>query len=269
MTQSDNIKEFLKYASPRLDYIEHCMEKMALQKAVRRFAGKPGARMFSYKNVAKHAPKGSPGAPGGTVNGRYAKQHAAQSAALSEQLMGKKEYAAAVDKLVQAGYNPTQAARIVQNKLAKGLKTNKQLGAVPETMEQVRGAAGTVRPVKYKQPVRNTSTSSTSGKASDAASNAANTAGSEPGMWDNITAWMKEHPYLTAGGGLAAGAAGGAGVGYGLGHGSGQQDGAQTAQRYYELRAALDRQRLRQTNDSFFSRLTNLFGTGDLSGLIG
>jgi hypothetical protein len=266
MTQSDNIKEFLKYASPRLDYIEHCMEKIALQKAVRRFAGKPGARMFSYKNVAKHAPKGSPGTPGGTVNARYAKQHAAQSAALSEQLMGKKEYAAAVDKLIQAGYNPTQAARIVQNKLAKGLKSNKQLGAVPETMEQVRSASGTVRPVKYKQPVRNTSTS---GKASDAASNAANTAGSEPGMWGNITAWAKEHPYLTVGGGVAAGAAAGGGLGYGLGHGAGQQDGAQTAQRYYELRDALDRQRLRQTNDSFLSRLANLFGTGELSNMIG
>lgn len=30
MTQSDNIKEFLKYASPRLDYIFNCMEKQAL-----------------------------------------------------------------------------------------------------------------------------------------------------------------------------------------------------------------------------------------------
>ena len=30
MTRSDNIKEFLKYASPRLDYIDHCMEKQAL-----------------------------------------------------------------------------------------------------------------------------------------------------------------------------------------------------------------------------------------------
>jgi len=265
MTQSDNIVEFLKYASPRLDYIEHCMEKQAIQKAVRRFAGKPGARMFSYKNVAKHAPKGSPGAPGGTVNARYAKQHAAQSAALSEQLMGKKEYAAAVDKLVQAGYNPTQAARIVQNKLAKGLKSHKQLGAVPETMEQVRSAAGTVRPVKYKQPVRNTSTS---GKASDAAKEVADAA-SEPGMWNNITAWMKEHPYLTVGGGVAAGAAGGAGIGYGIGNGSGRQEGSQIAQRYYELREALDRQRLQRANDSFLSRLGNLFGTGDLSGLIG
>lgn len=30
MTQSDNIKEFLKYASPRLDYIYSCMEKQAV-----------------------------------------------------------------------------------------------------------------------------------------------------------------------------------------------------------------------------------------------
>lgn len=30
MTRSDNIKEFLKYASPRLDYIFNCMEKQAL-----------------------------------------------------------------------------------------------------------------------------------------------------------------------------------------------------------------------------------------------
>ena len=33
MTQSDNIKEFLKYASPRLDYIFNCMEKQALSPA--------------------------------------------------------------------------------------------------------------------------------------------------------------------------------------------------------------------------------------------
>lgn len=269
MTQSANIVEFLKYASPRLDYIEHCMEKMALQKAVRRFAGKPGARMFSYKTVAKHAPKGSPGTPGGTVNVRYAKQHAEQSTALSEQLMGKKEYAAAVDNLVQAGYNPTQAARIVQKKLAKGLKSSKQLGAVPETMKQVRSAAGTIRPVKYKHPVKNTS-GQVNNAANTGAANANDAANAaEPGMWDNITAWMKEHPYLTVGGGVAAGAAGGAGIGYGIGNGSGRQEGSQIAQRYYELREALDRQRLQQANGSFLSRLGNLFGTGDLSGLIG
>ena len=33
MTQSDNIKEFLKYASPRLDYIFNCMEKQAVSSA--------------------------------------------------------------------------------------------------------------------------------------------------------------------------------------------------------------------------------------------
>jgi hypothetical protein len=262
MTQSDNIKEFLKYASPRLDYIEHCMEKRAIQNAVRRFAGKPGKRMFSYKNVAKHAPKGSPGTPGGTVNARYAKQYAEQSAALSKELMGKKEYAAAVDKLVQAGYNPTQAARIVQKKLAKGLKTNKQLGAVPETMEQVRSAAGTIRPVKYKHPVSNNS-----GKVSDTASNAANSDGS--GMLDGVKSWIAAHPYLTAGGATIAAGAGGTGLGYGLGHGTGQQEGAQTAQRYYEMMMALDRARMRNANDSFLTRLANLFGTGELSNMIG
>lgn len=261
MTRSDKIIEFLKYASPRLDYIEHCMEKQAdILRSLVRAGGKPGRRVLSYNNVAKQAPKASPGTPGSMGNQRYAQQYANRNVAIAETLMGKKEYAAELKKLTDAGYNSAQANRIIQKRLSKGLKANKQLGKVPETMAQVRGAANNIQPVKYKHPVRKTS-----GKASGPASAGA----AEPGMWDNITAWMKEHPYLTVGGGVAAGAAGGAGIGYGVGSGSGIQEGSQIAQRYYAMREALQQQALRKTNDSFFARLGNLFGTGDLSNIIG
>lgn len=263
MTQSDNIKEFLKYASPRLDYIEHCMEKRAdILRSVARFAGKPGRRVLSYNNVVKQAPKASPGTPGSMGNRRYAQQYADRNVAIAETLMGKKEYAAELKKLTDAGYNSTEANRIIQKRLSKGLKANKQLGNVPETMAQVRGAATHIQPVKYKHPVRKTS-----GKASDTASNAANSDGS--GMLDGVKSWIAAHPYLTAGGATIAAGAGGTGLGYGLGHGAGQQDGAQTAQRYYEMMMALDRARMSNANDSFLTRLANLFGTGELSNMIG
>lgn len=262
MTQQ-HIEEFLKYASPRLDYIGYCMEKQAkpnLQKAVRLFAGKPGARLFSYKNVAKHAPKGSPGAPGGTVNKRYATQHAAQSAALAEQLMGKKEYAAEIDKLINKGYDSTQAARIVQNKLAKGLRSNKQLGAVPETMEQVRSAAGTIRPVKYEPPVRNTS-----GKASDVSK----AKDSESGVLRNLETWFKTHPYLSAAGTAAGGSALGTGLGYALGQSSGSDEATKKLHTYYAINEALRSNALRRANSDILARLANIFGMGELNNLIG
>lgn len=286
MTQSDKIIEFLKYASPRLDYIEHCMEKQALSptkalqaiKAFRARASTGAIDPSKYKRI------GALSKSVGKLKGKEKNQLNNVSGKLH-----KKYYDG---KYVKGDYS-----RVQQRAAAPSFEESyfNQYGRMPDadmvrqstvpapkapTWQDEFYARNGYLPEQHVNSSSNVSPAMLGAKKPAAGGNAAKpdaaNAGAanandaaEPGMWGNITAWAKEHPYLTVGGGVAAGAAAGGGLGYGLGHGAGQQDGAQTAQRYYELREALDRQRLRQTNDSFLSRLANLFGTGELSNMIG
>lgn len=307
MTRSDNIVEFLKYASPRLDYIAHCMEKQAVSparalRAIKAFRARAstgaidpskykrlgalsksvgklrGKEKNQLNNVAGKLHKKYH--DGKYIKGDYSRvQRRAAAPSFEEAYFN--QYGRMPDQdMINASAVPAAKPNFIPDNVSKTQAFNNALQKLdfeipgmprpgtgemlmrdaPQRAEAARKAFlnGTLNQPKPGHGILRP------GAPADAIKEVA-----EPGMWDNITAWMKEHPYLTVGGGVAAGAAGGAGVGYGIGNGSGRQEGSQIAQRYYELREALDRQRLQQANGSFLSRLGNLFGTGDLSGLIG
>ena len=296
MTRSDKIIEFLKYASPRLDYIEHCMEKQALSptkalqaiKAFRARASTGAIDPSKYKRLGalsksvgklrgkeKNQLNNVAGKlhkkyyDGKYVKGDYSRvQQRAAAPSVEEAYFNQYGYMPDQD-MINASVVPAAKPKVNVPMVGNDIPGMPRPGTgemimrdAPQRAEAARHAFlnGTLNQPKPGQGILRP------GAPADAIKEVA---ASEPGMWDNITAWMKEHPYLTAGGGLAAGAAGGAGVGYGVGSSSGKQEGSQIAQRYYELREALDRQLLQRTNDSFLSRLGNLFGAGDLSNLIG
>lgn len=339
MTRSDKIIEFLKYASPRLDYIEHCMEKQALSptralqaiKAFRARASTGAIDPSKYKRLGalsksvgklKGKEKNQLNNVAGKLHkkyydGKYVKgdysrvQQRAATPSVEEAFFN--QYGRMPDQdMINASTVPAAKPKVnvpmvgndipgmprpgTGEMLMRNVADNTAPNFIPDNVSKFNNALqkldfeipGMPRPGTGEMLMRDAPQRAEAarkaflndmlnphkpgqgilrpGAPADAIQEVA---ASEPGMWDNITAWMKEHPYLTAGGGLAAGAAGGAGVGYGVGSSSGKQEGSQIAQRYYELREALDRQRLQRTNDSFLSRLGNLFGAGDLSNLIG
>ena len=365
MTQSDNIKEFLKYASPRLDYIEHCMEKQALRTIARqvkkmpKFEQKRVARAIGNNNIVareldnvsditKHMNMPS-------ANRKYGREVMRDLIPNYDEAFQsiKKNYPQFSDKQIdrfirngrlasmKANLNPDymypSAARVShmnshfwrpeatkqlfdfspqpppsaksyplaltqQNKNnllpapasnrpkpttgrtaeyadvemyppnspeAKAFRKNKKAPEPvnAEVIDVGPGSASTVNiDVDAANALSNKAKHELAPKVSDAVDKTAKDA---PSWMSNVKDWMSAHPYLTVGGGIGAGLVGGAGLGYGLGHGAGQQDGAQIAQRYYQMMMALDRARMRNVNDSFLSRLANLFGTGELSNMIG
>ena len=308
MTQSANIIEFLKYASPRLDYIEHCMEKQAMSptralqaiKAFRARASTGAIDPSKYKrlgalsksvgklrgneknqlnNVAGKLHKKYH--DGKYIKGDYSRvQRRAAAPSFEESYFN--QYGRMPDQdMINASLAPAAKPNFIPDNVSKTQAFNNALQKLDADIPGMP-RQGTGELLMKDAPVREDAVRQDFLKGTlnqpkpghgilrpGAPADAIKEVGAEPGMWDNITAWMKEHPYLTVGGGVAAGAAGGAGIGYGVGSGSGRQEGSQIAQRYYELREALDRQRLQRTNDSFLSRLGNLFGAGDLSNLIG
>lgn len=285
MTQSANIIEFLKYASPRLDYIEHCMEKQALSparalQAVKAFRARSSQGLI---DPAKYKRLGSLSESIGKLADKEKNQLNNAAGKLHKKYYDGKYVKGDYSRVQQRAAAPSPDQAMIDASVVPAAKPKVNVPIVgndipgmprPGTGELLMRDAP-MREAAARQALLNGTLNAPKpgqgilrpGAPADAIKEVG--AASEPGMWDNITAWMKEHPYLTAGGGLAAGAAGGAGVGYGVGSSSGRQEGSQIAQRYYELREALDRQRLQRTNDSFLSRLGNLFGTGDLSSLIG
>ena len=318
MTRSDKIIEFLKYASPRLDYIEHCMEKQALSpqkvlpviKAFRARASKGTIDPSRYKRIGalSHATgklkgneKNQLNRVGGQLHkkyyggnytkGDYSKVKAKAKGSVSPEAAYLERYgympdmdmvnaSTATPKRVPTqrevegilglpqtprqgtgelllrnnGFDPRQAANTAMQNL------------IPEsTINNTLGAFGFPRPGTGEMLLRNAGKDAA--KASEDFAKVVEL--QDPTTADKIKSWITNHPYLALGGGVAAGAAGGAGIGYGVGSGSGIQEGSQIAQRYYAMREALQQQALRKTNDSFFARLGNLFGTGDLSNIIG
>lgn len=278
MTQSDNIVEFLSYASPRIDYIEHCMEKQAISAATviraaekarklartggRQSKGKltrltgsdnralrnaDGSLAFMYKDPSRNGVYRVIGDNSEGFGQKF----------LLDPRTGK------VTKTFDGYKNPHHS-----NLNGAGLPSQTNTYALGPVAPKANNTLGPVAP-KSNNVSGNVASKSnnTSGNVKKTNNNTA--ADTAPASATAVTNWIKRHPYMALGGGLAAGSAAGAGIGYGMGNSSGQQTGAATAQRYYELRAALDRQRLRQTNDSFLSRLGNLFGAGDLSNMIG
>lgn len=275
MTQSDNIVEFLSYASPRLDYIEHCMEKQAISAAT---------VIRAAEKARKLARAGGRQSKGKLTRLTGSNSRALRNADGSLAFMYKDPSRNGVYRVIGDSSEGFGQKFLLDPKTGKVTKTfdgyknlhHSNLNGAGLPSQPNTYALGPVAPKATNTlgPVAPKSTN-VSGNIASKSNNAAgnvktpnnNTAADTAATAS--TNWITRHPYMALGGGVAAGSAAGAGIGYGMGNSSGQQTGAATAQRYYELRAALDRQRLRQTNDSFLSRLGNLFGAGDLSNMIG
>lgn len=271
--QSERIKEFLKYASPRLDYIEQCMEKQALSPA--KIVG----------HIAKLRQSGRLSEAG---------KFKSSKKLLENQLPGKDFDQKLLELAVESRHNalnrktPTSGsladARTAglrrAEELAKGNSSSKipaginvdfsALTKYPAGSGSLIDArtAGLRRAealAKRAPEVDGTPKSKNAPKA-DAAQNAT-------GWWNdatkNVSDWVTAHPAIASAlTGVGGGALGG-GIGYGIGSGSGQQDGFDAASAYYKMREALQRHNLLAANDSILSRLANVFGGGDLSNLIG
>lgn len=275
--QSERIKEFLKYASPRLDYIEQCMEKQALSpaKIVGHIAKLRQSGRLSeagkFKSSKKLLENQLPGkdfdqkllelavASRHNALSRKAPTSGSLTDARTAGLRRAEELAKGNSSKIPAGINvdfstlnvfPTQGKRLVDSRTA-GLRRAEELA---KRAPEVDGTPKSKNAPKTDAP------------EPDAAPNAT-------GWWNdatkNVSDWVGKHPAITSAlTGVGGGALGG-GIGYGIGSGSGQQDGFDAASAYYKMREALQRHNLLAANDNILSRLANVFGGGDLSNLIG
>lgn len=109
------------------------------------------------------------------------------------------------------------------------------------------------------------------GKANASGKGGSNASGNADDIDDAAVAgnWFSRHPYWTAGAAAAGGLGAGSLIGYNSGNSTGRSEAAQALQQYYGMRESLQREALREANSSPLSRLANLFGTGELSNLIG
>lgn len=282
--QSERIKEFLKYASPRLEYIEHCMEKQAAPlpsffNTVRKFINSGQKLDNNFRGV---------------VNGSDLRTVLDPKFKLSKDLQ---EYAPEYNALVEffgpaakgstasniftqrAGKLPLYDRPLPDARTAGLLRAEELAKGVPVDFSSL-----SVFPTKGRQLVdartaglRRAEELSKRAPKTDATPEPKNApkadADNAKGWWDDFSKgvgdWAKEHPVLTPAitAGVAAPLAGG--IGYGIGHDSGFESGSSNAAAYWQMREALRNHQLRGVNSEFLTRLANLFGGGDLSRLIG
>lgn len=250
---SERIKEFLKYASPRLDYIEHCMEKQALSPA----------KIVGYLEKLRQS-------------GRLSQ--AGKFKATKKFLNDYKNY---IDE--DSSRHIIELAASHRNKVLNYNKAIKDRNAAAMNWYN---SYGTMPDDSLFPPLPNKPVFGAKDPKPAAAPKPTPTADPKPapkgdkpdadnakGWWDDFSkgvgTWAKEHPVLTPAitAGVAAPITGG--IGYGIGRDSGFESGSSNAAAYWQMREALRNHQLRGVNSEFLTRLANLFGGGDLSRLIG
>ena len=303
MTRSDNIKEFLKYASPRLDYIDHCMEKQALNAqtmlpVIKRYAGR-------LKTLKGDAP-----AIGAETRGvsAYRKSHGSADAILRRVTDGTMDLDGISDEDILKGIQDHIGARKdydygqLHEKLftsegtkyenfLRGLEPGNDLGkkaylfrfkkdllANPEIVAEATRRGVTpeefVRKLTehYASGFRGTPGENARGLRklfSELTPNKENSARiKDRGLMDSASDWAKAHPIATPSIAYGAGIASGVLPGYFSGKSSGKDDAWEKANAYYTMREYLRNESIRNANSSIMSRLANVFGGGDLNELI-
>lgn len=228
---SERIKEFLKYASPRLDYIEHCMEKKAISAATIARAAK---KAQDLKWLQSRLSKGKLDRLGGAITRSKAGD----------------------TRVLYTDPNTGLTRMVVDSQDGVGQKF---------LIDPKTGAANrVVRPADPKQGPTADPKPTPKGDKPDG-----ETKGWWDDFSKGVGDWAKEHPVLTPAitAGVAAPITGG--IGYGIGRDSGFESGSSNAAAYWQMREALRNHQLRGVNSEFLTRLANLFGGGDLSRLIG
>lgn len=289
MTQSDNIVEFLKYASPRLDCIEHCMEKQALSAGLlaraafkARQLGKSPARLKRLMGANTRAIQ----RPDGSMAFMYQdtkipnlyRMVGDDASGFGQKFLldVRKGKVRSVQQTFGGYRNPHHS-----NLNGTVLPSQQSTAIVPYQPAPTSTALAPVRPtptvnVPPAAPAAPAAAAKTTGEAAKATDEVAKATGEAAKVTDeaantvgsSIGSWMGRHPYLTIGAGVGLGA-GGAAVGYNSGSSTGREEAAKALQLYYAMRESMQRQNLQSANSSFLSRLANLFGTGELSNMIG
>lgn len=298
MTQSDNIKEFLKYASPRLEYIDHCMEKQALSaktvlKAIEKFRSLDPGRQALYPGKLKQI------------------DDALNSKKLTEKnvkaVLGKRRSDLKLEKSkVPSDWSPSEGTPKEKGVFKYGdlfdfdtagtdytahLKTlgNASKDAKKPYLDNFRSSFLSDPRVTQEAARRGITAEALFDEvAKHYASGFRGTPGANArglrrlfddatdGKYYNYTRspfepiadWAKEHPVATPI--IAAGLTNipTAGVSYALGSNSGEERGVANADAYYRLLMANQASALQNANGDLISRLANVFGAGDLNKII-
>jgi hypothetical protein len=307
MTRSDNIKEFLKYASPRLEYIEHCMEKQALSpqtylKAISKLKSlnlkdDDAAKLYSrltelsksdkLQNLATTKKKSDRiSAMKGALEDRRKskgltelkprKGWEAPSSKPNSKPESKEKYAdlfdfnaAGTDFLTHIRTQGRDAAKPYAAKFKSGFLAD------PRVIQEAANRGITPEALfdevakYYASGFRGAPGANSRGLRGlfDAATE---------GKYYNykrsplepITDWTKDHPIATPL--IAAGVTNipTAGISYAIGSSNGEDRGVANADAYYRAIMAHQASALQNANGDLLSRLANVFGAGDLNKII-
>lgn len=296
MTRSDNIKEFLKYASPRLEYIDHCMEKQALSaktvlSAINKFRALSPERQKLYSGQLKQIDDALKGKKLSKSNVESVLKKRRSDLKLEKSKVPSDWSPSASKPKEKSKYEDLFDFDTAGTDYIAHLKTlgNASKDAKKPYLDSFRSS--------FLSDPRVTQEAASRGITADAlfdevakyyASGFRGTPGANArglrrlfddateGKYYNytrsplepITDWAKEHPVATPL--IAAGATNipTAGISYAIGSNSGEERGVANADAYYRMLMAQQASALQNANGDLLSRLANVFGAGDLNKII-
>ena len=295
MTRSDNIKEFLKYASPRLEYIDHCMEKQALSaktvlSAIKKFRALSNEQQKVYSGQLKQI---DDALKGKNLNLNKKNVESVLTQRRSDLKLEKPKVsrdwspssgkskenakyadlfdfnAAGTDFLTHIRTQGRDAAKPYAAKFKSDFLADSRViqeaanrGITPEALfdEVAKYFASGFRgaPGANSRGLRGLFDAATEGKYYNY----------KRSPLEPVTDWAKDHPIATPL--IAAGVTNipTAGISYAIGSSNGEDRGVANADAYYRAIMAHQASALQNANGDLLSRLANVFGAGDLNKII-
>lgn len=300
MTRSDNIKEFLKYASPRLEYIDHCMEKQALSaktvlEALKKFRTlKPNAQASHAKLKNINDALGKKQLTKGNVEKWLNNRRSVDGKELEKSRVPRDwspssskpkaksntEYGdlfdaenRGADYLAHIKANGQDAAKAYVDDFKKGFLSDPRVTQEAAKRGITAEALFDEVAKHYASGFRGTPGANARGLRrlfDDATGGVYYNYKSSPigAPIGTVADWAKNHPVATPL--IAAGITNipTAGISYAIGSSNGEDRGVANADAYYRLLMANQASALQNANGDIISRLANVFGAGDLNKII-
>lgn len=299
MTRSDNIKEFLKYASPRLEYIDHCMEKQALSaktvlSALKKFRALSDEQQKVYSGQLKQLNKALKG-KNLNLNKKNVESVLNQRSSdlklnkpkvsrdWTPPSSGKSKEKAKYEDLFDfdtAGTDYTAHLKTLGNASKDAKKPyldnfRSSFLSDPRVTQEATRRGITAEALfdevakYYASGFRGTPGANARGLRrlfDDATDGKYYNYKSSP--LEPVTDWAKAHPVATPL--IAAGLTNipTAGISYAIGSNNGEERGIASADEYYRMLMASQASALQNANGDLLSRLANVFGAGDLNKII-
>lgn len=299
MTRSDNIKEFLKYASPRLEYIDHCMEKQALSaktvlSALKKFRALDSKKQDLYSGQLEQLNKALKG-KNLNLNKKNVESVLNQRSSdlklnkpkvsrdWTPPSSGKSKEKAKYEDLFDfdtAGTDYTAHLKTLGNASKDAKKPyldnfRSSFLSDPRVTQEATRRGITAEALfdevakYYASGFRGTPGANARGLRrlfDDATDGKYYNYKSSP--LEPVTDWAKAHPVATPL--IAAGLTNipTAGISYAIGSNNGEERGIASADEYYRMLMASQASALQNANGDLLSRLANVFGAGDLNKII-